>query len=569
MSKDYENLGEALICLAENTDLGVFRIENGKFTYVNSSFSKLFGYRVDELLKKVDFFSLIHPDFRKSILESIKHHFEKFQSCTIKAIKKNGEIFSVRIFTKKIRKDGGYAVTGYLVENHDEERFREIESLLKVFLNSVGDYVFLVNEKREVIFSNNPESLTDFNPEKLIGKKIEDVLPEDLARKYLEAFKENEKGRVAEYELDFSFSTGVRSFHIKQAPVTIENRFKGVVLVVREITDLKKAYLELERSESRFRSLFHNVPVGLYTTTPDGRIVNFNPRSSEILGYSVDELKRKNVRDLYVDPEEREVWLREILTRKYVERELRLKRKDGSVVWIRDTARLREEKDGRIFIEGSIQDITELKNLETSLRESLKRMEKLFDSTVMALSTTVEVRDPYTAGHQRRVTKLAMEIAMRMRLEDRVRAIKIAGLLHDIGKIAIPSDILTKPTSLTDIEYMLVKEHPVVGYEILKKVDFPWPIARIVLQHHERINGSGYPDGLKGDEIMIEARILAVADVVEAISSHRPYRAALGIDRALEEIESQKGILYDPDVVDACLDIFENGFSFENDLTNQ
>ncbi len=566
MSKNYESLGEALVCLAENTELGIFRIEDGKFTYVNSSFSRLFGYQVDELLKKVDFSNLIHPDFRETILDSIKQKIEKFHTCTIKAIKKNGEIFSVRIFTKKIRKDGGYAVTGYLVEDQGEERFKEIESLLKVFLNSVGDYVFLVNEKREVIFSNNPESLTDFNPEKLIGKKIEDILPEDLAKKYLEAFDENRKGRIAEYELDFSFSTGVRSFHIKQAPVTIENRFRGVVLVVREITDLKKAYLELEKSESRFRALFHNVPVGLYTTTPEGEIVNFNPRSSEILGYSVEELKRKNVKDLYVDPKEREKWLEELFSRRYVERELRLRRKDGSVVWIRDTARIREERDGRIYIEGSIQDITELKNLETSLRESLKRMEKLFDSTVMALSTTVEVRDPYTAGHQRRVTKLAMEIAKKMGLNDRVRAIKVAGLLHDIGKIAIPSDILTKPTALTEIEYMLVKQHPVVGFEILKKVDFPWPIAKIVLQHHERINGSGYPHGLKGDEITIEARILAVADVVEAISSHRPYRAALGIDRALEEIETQKGVLYDPDVVAACLEIFEEGFTFENEV---
>ncbi len=560
MSYDHETLGKSLICLAEKTDLGVFRIEDGKFTYVNSSFLKLFGYREEELIEKVEFSSLIHPDSRREVLDSIK---QGFGTCTVKAIKKSGKPFYVRIFTKKKRKNGGYTLTGYLVENEGEEKFKETESLLRVFLNSVGDYVFLVNEMGEIVFSNNPEDISDFDPEVLIGKKIEEILPENLSKKYLEALRKNQEGKVAEYELDFSFKAGVRSFHIKQAPVTGENRLKGVVLVVREITDLKKAYLELEKSESRFRSLFQNVPVGLYTTTPEGKIVNFNPRSSEILGYSVEELKSKNVRDLYVDPEERDDWLRELFTSKHVERELRLKRKDGSIVWIRDTARIREDQNGQIYIEGSIQDITELKSLETSLRESLRRMEKLFDSTVMALSTTVEVRDPYTAGHQRRVTKLAMEIAGEMDLEDRVRAIKVAGLLHDIGKIAIPSDILTKPTSLTEVEYMLVKQHPVVGFEILKNVDFPWPIAKIVLQHHERINGSGYPNGLKGDKIMIEAKILAVADVVEAISSHRPYRPALGTDVALDEIKSNSGILYDPDVVNACLEVFNRGFTFD------
>jgi len=178
------------------------------------------------------------------------------------------------------------------------------------------------------------------------------------------------------------------------------------------------------------------------------------------------------------------------------------------------------------------------------------------------MALTVEERDPYTAGHQRRVTNLALAIAEELGLsEDQKDGLQKAGLIHDQGKISIPFDILSKPGRLTEIEFQLIKKHPEVGYHILKDIEFPWPVAKIVLQHHERINGSGYPNGLKAEDITIEAKILAVADVVEAMASHRPYRAALGIEKALEEIKLNRNTLYEPDVVDACLRLFnEKGF---------
>jgi putative nucleotidyltransferase with HDIG domain len=173
------------------------------------------------------------------------------------------------------------------------------------------------------------------------------------------------------------------------------------------------------------------------------------------------------------------------------------------------------------------------------------------------LVSALEARDPYTAGHQRRVAHLASAIAMEMGLpQENIDGIQMAGSIHDIGKLAIPAEILVKPTKLTNIEFSLIKEHAQSGYDMLKDVESPWPLAQIVHQHHERMNGSGYPRNLKGDEIIIEARIMAVADVVEAMASHRPYRAALGIEVALEEIEKNKGILYDNTVVDACLRLF-------------
>lgn len=188
---------------------------------------------------------------------------------------------------------------------------------------------------------------------------------------------------------------------------------------------------------------------------------------------------------------------------------------------------------------------------------------RLFEEVVQALANTVELRDPYTDGHQKRVALLSSEIGKQMGLSSsQVCSIRLSGLIHDIGKLIIPAEILSKPGRLSDAEFNLIKAHPEAGFEIIKVIEFPWPIARIIMQHHERINGSGYPAGISN--IMVEARILAVADVIDAMSSNRPYRPALGIDEALLEIIRNKGILYDTDVVEACLQIFsQRGYRVE------
>ena len=208
-------------------------------------------------------------------------------------------------------------------------------------------------------------------------------------------------------------------------------------------------------------------------------------------------------------------------------------------------------------------------------------MGRILEGTVNALTSALEKRDPYTTGHQYRVTKLACAISEEMDLaEEKIDGIRIvgcfhfskeqligirmSGLLHDIGKISVPTDILNKPSKLSINEFNLLKEHLQIGYDILKNVDFEQPVAQIILQHHERINGSGYPHGISGEDILLQAKILAVADTVEAMASHRPYRPALGIDRALDEISQNRNILYDPKVVDICLKLFtDNDFVFE------
>ncbi|WP_415715221.1 HD domain-containing phosphohydrolase [Maridesulfovibrio sp.] len=202
---------------------------------------------------------------------------------------------------------------------------------------------------------------------------------------------------------------------------------------------------------------------------------------------------------------------------------------------------------------------------ESALKESLRHMNRIFDETVASLTVMSEKRDPYTSGHQQRVAELACRIAVKMKLSTKeINSIRIAGILHDVGKISIPAEILSKPTRLTDLEMNLMKTHSEAGYEILKGISFPWPVAQIVLQHHERMDGTGYPNRLGGESILQEARIIAVADVVEAMSSHRPYRAALGLPRAMAEIARGRGTSYDPDVVDACTHLIEeDNFSFD------
>jgi putative nucleotidyltransferase with HDIG domain len=207
----------------------------------------------------------------------------------------------------------------------------------------------------------------------------------------------------------------------------------------------------------------------------------------------------------------------------------------------------------------------ERKQAEEKLKQSYKKLRKMLKDIVQTVALTVEIRDPYTAGHQHRVSQLTSAIARQMNLSpNQVEGIYMAAILHDIGKISVPAEILTKPGRLDEIEMNMLRTHPQVGYDILEKIDFPWPLAKVILQHHERMDGSGYPAGLSGEKILLEARILGVADVVEAMSSHRPYRPALGVDKALEEISQNKGILYDPEVTDACLKLFkEKGFKFE------
>jgi len=297
---------------------------------------------------------------------------------------------------------------------------------------------------------------------------------------------------------------------------------------------------------------------------------------SRLLGYSVAEAMEKTMAQIFTPDSYELAWnvLREEigkinsgeLSRDYSRTlEIELLRKDGTGVPVEIKYSLIpaiQRRPARLL--AVARDISDRKKAEHEIKQSVEKMHKALQGTVNAIAKMVEMRDPYTAGHQQRVAKLSMAIAREMKFTtDQIRCIGIAAVLHDVGKIYIPAEILGRTGKLTDIEYQIMKTHVNGSYEIRKNIEFPWPIAQIVLQHHERLNGSGYPEGLKDDQILLEAKILAVSDTIEAMITHRPYRAALRIDVALEEIYRNKGTLYDREVVDACFRLFmSRGFSF-------
>ena len=248
--------------------------------------------------------------------------------------------------------------------------------------------------------------------------------------------------------------------------------------------------------------------------------------------------------------------------------ELDLVDKNGLIVPFEINYSLLRDSDGNpLEILAMARNIQRRKNAEVNHRVSTEKLVSALEQTIQALAMLGEMKDPFTAGHQRCVASLACTIAAKMGLPpDRVKGIRLAGLIHDIGKVRVPAEILTNPNPLSSAEFEIIKAHPTTGYGILNGIDFPWSIAEAVYEHHERLNGSGYPRGLSGKNIILEARILAVADVVEATASHRPYRPALGIDAALEEIAEQKGVLFDPVVVVACLEVFRrDGYQFDKE----
>jgi PAS domain S-box-containing protein/putative nucleotidyltransferase with HDIG domain len=339
------------------------------------------------------------------------------------------------------------------------------------------------------------------------------------------------------------------------------------VTYTQDITERKLAIEELHLREERYRSLIETQISlisrcdlkGRFTFVNDAYCRAFGKTREELIGQSFisnvlpedRDIALKSHKSLFDPPHRYTVEDRSITTAG-----LRWLQWEGSVV--------RDNQGNIIELQGVGTDITEQKQNQLELQKSLDQLSKTIEGTIETIALIVEARDPYTAGHQKRVADISVRIAEELGLpEEQIRGIYMAGIIHDVGKIQVPAEILSKPGQLTKLEFDLIKIHPEVGYDLLKGIEFPWPIAQIIYQHHERVDGSGYPRRLKGKDILLEAKIIGIADVIEAMSSHRPYRPALGLDVSLKEIQMNRGTLYDKELVEIYLKVFKNGYRFD------
>lgn len=327
-----------------------------------------------------------------------------------------------------------------------------------------------------------------------------------------------------------------------------------------------KAY-ELNELSLRYRRLFEAAQDGiLILDFPEGRIEDANPYIVKLLGFSRNELLGKRLWEIGViaDKAKAKLAQKTLVRVGYVRYEdIDLVTKAGKRIPFEFVCNS-YPVDGSTVIQCNIREISARKQAELALAQEQSKLAKQMYEVIDSLSNVIEARDPYTAGHQKRVADLAVAIGHEMKLApSAIDGIRFASQIHDIGKVSIPVEILTKPSALNPLEVAMLRSHAQTGYDILKPLSFPWPVAKIIMQHHERLDGSGYPGGLKNDEICLEAKVIGVADTVEAMSSDRPYRGSMGLEFALKEIESNRGILYDQLVVDACLKLFRNdGYRF-------
>lgn len=542
--------------LVEASPYAIYVHTRGRFAYVNAAAVELFGAVSEEELLGTPVLERIDTEFRQAVSQRINLLAEMDP-----AAKPLREIRS-----RYVRLDGGLvdvtvvlvptvfdSIPGAQVIVRDEtERTAAARALerYQLLAESAADIVFFigpdgrcldVNRAAETAYGYTRDELLTMNVAQLRAPGCVSGLRAQLDQALaggirFEAQNVRADGTIFDVEVD------------SQSAVIDGERI--VVSVSRDITERVRAEASIRESAARYRGIIESLPVPLLLIDATGLISFANKPAIRLLGARGDDDLIGAAAVEFLGPDS----FQEIVGR------LSETKADGVVVRMSDHVILSRggsslEVDylvsqgalsGAWTVQVIIEPADERKNVELALRRSLM-------DTVHAMAQMVEARDPYTAGHQNRVQHVAVAIAREMGLDDeRVTAVSLAATVHDLGKMNIPAEILSKPGRLSPEEFGLIKLHPQYGYDIVADIPFPWPIADIVLQHHERLDGSGYPRGLKGDAICLEARIIAVADMVEAVSSHRPYRAALGLEAALGIMRDGSGTLYDPLVVESC-----------------
>ena len=568
--------------LVDNATDIVFRTDNsGHFTFVNPAGIRITGYEEKELIGK-HYPTLIRPDMRDEAIKLFGRQFVKGIDNTYTEypiLTKEGHDVWLGQNTQLIVEDGH--VTGFQAVSRDitdrkraEEALRDSESKYQFLAESMADVVFTLDINLVTTYvSPSIERMLGFTPEERVTQKVDQQLTPKSQKLVFEGLiaeldREKEEGadpnRSQTLELEFYHKDG----SIKHLVTYIrgmrdsEGNLTGFYGSHHDITDRK-------RTEETLRLITDNMSDMIRVTDLQGVNLYVSPSHVKILGYTQEERVGKSGFDL-IHPDDLEhifnVFSEGLSNKRPAKVVYRIKHAEGHYIWLETIGdQLKNDQGEMTAVIMSSRDITDRKLAEQQLQDTLESLRKAVGVTIQVLATTVEARDPYTAGHQLKSANLARAIAMEMGLpQEKIDAIRMAGSIHDIGKLSIPAEILSKPMKLSELEFAMIKEHAGKGYEMLKDVVSQWPLAEIIRQHHERMDGSGYPRNLKRDDILIEARILAIADVVESMASHRPYRPALGLNAALEEIEKNKETLYDAGAADACLRLFrEKGFQLE------
>ncbi|MFZ3103482.1 MAG: PAS domain S-box protein [Smithella sp.] len=570
--------------ILENIEDGYYEVDlAGNFTFFNGSLCRILGYSHEEMIC-MNNRQYTDNEGAKKLFQAFNQVYktgEPTKEFDWQIIRKDGTKRHIEA-SVSLLKDLSGKPTGFrgIVRDITERKLadqslRESEKYFKEITENSSDIIVITDKNGDIKYcSRSIERFTGYKPEELIGKSVFIFIHPDEVERAAHDFGEAiaikdspippNAFRVVHKDASERYFEGMGKNLLDNPSVA------GIVMNIHDVTERRLAEEALRKNEAKYRQLAEDAHEGIFQSTAEGRYITVNQAFANILGYESPEEVVKNITDIahqvYVHPEDRanivQIIEKEGSVKGY---EAQFYRKDGSKTWVSiNMHAIRDDQGNLLYYQGIDQDITDRKKMEKERQENIERLRRSLGATINAMAVTVETRDPYTAGHQRRVADLARTIASEMKLtNEQIDGIRMASMIHDIGKISIPSEILAKPTKLTELEFSLIKTHSQSGYNILKDIDFLWPVAQIILQHHERINGSGYPNGLTGEQILLESQILAVADVVEAISSHRPYRPAFGINIALNEITKNRGILYNPDIVDACLRLFgEKNYKF-------
>ncbi|HLP96979.1 MAG TPA: HD domain-containing phosphohydrolase [Sideroxyarcus sp.] len=561
---------------------------DGNCTFVNAAGVRSLGYaNASELLGK-NMHMLVHHTRKDG------SHYPYAECPTYSSIRdgksyhvddeilwrKDGSSFPVAYWSYPVVKDGktlGAVVT--FLDITEQLRVRdELKSsrmLLNTIIENIPAMVFLkrADDLRFELFNRAGEQLLGYARADLLGKNDYDLFTKDQAdffiqedravlasRKLQEIAEEPIKTADGSEKWLHTFKTGLYD------EAGNPTHLLGISV---DITARKRMADELRASAAKLAEAQRMAHLGHWLLDLEKNELQWSDEIFRI--FEIDPQQFGATYEAFlaaIHPDDRELvnqtYRDSLKNRSSYQVEHRLLMKDGRIKYVHEKGETTFAEDGMPLRSlGTVQDVTATKFSERALREQRQVLEQALEGTIHTVSLAVELRDPYTAGHQRRVAELSCAIASAMGLSDeRIKGIRLGATIHDIGKIGIPAEVLSKPSRLSPIEVQIVREHAAMGFDILKDVKFPWPVAQIAHQHHERIDGSGYPLGLKGEEISLEARIVAVADVVESMATHRPYRPALGMQAAKDEIANYRGMLYDAQVVDACRRVLDEGFQF-------